>query len=76
MLTFSYPLLSAGRPSLENGPIRTDHDEEMIPTKKFPLKDTTKASIKTMKIFSLLNTDLSNWNDSSLIKRMIVFFHV
>ena len=26
-----------------------------------------------MEIFSLLNTDLVNWNDSSLIKRIIVF---
>ena len=29
-----------------------------------------------MEIFSLLNTDLGNWNEWSLIKRMIVFFHV
>ena len=26
-----------------------------------------------METSSLLNTDLANWNDSSLIKRMIVF---
>ena len=30
-------------------------------------------SIKTTEISSLLNTDLGNWNDSSLIKRIIFF---
>ena len=35
--------------------------------KRFLLKDTTKSSIKTMDISSLLNTDFGNLNDSSLI---------
>ena len=34
---------------------------------KILFKNTTKSSIKTMDIFSLLNTDLGNLNDSSLI---------
>ena len=73
ILTFSYALLSAGRPSRKTSAIRTYHDEEKIPRKKFHLQDITKTSIKTMETSSLLNTDLANWNDSSLIKRMIVF---
>ena len=73
ILIFSYTLLSAGRPFRKTSAIRTYRDEEMIPRKKFYLQDTTKTSIKTMEIFSLLNTDLGNWNDSSLIKRMILF---
>ena len=76
ILIFSYTLLSAGRPFRKTSAIRTYRDEEMIPRKKFYLQDTTKTSIKTMEIFSLLNTDLGNWNEWSLIKRMIVFFHV
>ena len=76
ILTFSYTLLSAGRPSKKTSAIRTYNGEEKIPRKKFHLQDTTKTSIKTMEIFSLLNTDLGNWNEWSLIKRMIVFFHV
>ena len=35
--------------------------------KIFHLKDTTKNSIKAMDIYSLLNTDLGNLNDLSLI---------
>ena len=76
ILTFSYTLPSAKRPSRKTRAIRTYHDEEKIPRKKFHLQHTTKTFIKTMEIFSLLNTDLCNWNDSSLIKIMIVFFHV
>ena len=76
ILAFPYTLLSAGRPSRKTSDIRIYHDEEKIPRKKFHLQDTTKTSIKTMEIFSLLNTDLGNWNEWSLIKRMIVFFHV
>ena len=34
--------------------------------KSFHIKDTTKNSIKTMDISSLLNTDLGNLNDLSL----------
>ena len=75
ILIFPYTLLSAGRPSRKTSAIQTYHDEEKIPWKKFRLQDTTKASIKIMEIFTLLNTDLGNWNDSSLIKRMIVFFY-
>ena len=37
------------------------------PKKIFHLKDSTKNSIKAMDISSLLNTDLGNLNDSSLI---------
>ena len=35
--------------------------------KRFHLKDTIKNSIKTMDISNLLNTDLGNINNSSLI---------
>ena len=42
--------------------IPTYHDNS-----KIPFKGTTENSIKTMNISSLLNTDLSNLNDSSLI---------
>ena len=35
--------------------------------KRFHLKDTTKNFIKSVDISSLLNTDLSNLNDSSLM---------
>ena len=35
--------------------------------KRFHLKDTTKNRIKTMDVSNLLNTDLGNLNDSSLI---------
>ena len=68
-----YILLSTERPSRKANVIRTFHNEEQIPRKKINLKDTTKTSIKTTEISSLLNTDLGNWNDSSLIKRIIVF---
>ena len=60
ILTFSYTLLSAGRPSRKTSATRTYHDEEKIPRKKFHLQDTTKTSIKTMETSSLLNTDLGN----------------
>ena len=35
--------------------------------KKLHLHNTTNSSIKTMDVSSLLNTDLGNLNDSSLI---------
>ena len=54
ILTFSNTLLSAGIPSRKTSVIRTYHDEEKIPRKKFNFQDTTKISIKTMEIFSLL----------------------
>ena len=54
ILTFSNTLLSAGIPSRKTSGIRTYHDEEKIPRKKFNFQDTTKISIKTMEIFSLL----------------------
>ena len=66
ILTFSYTLLSVGRPSRKTSAIRAYHDEEKIPRKRFHLQDTTKTSIKTMEISSLLNTDLGNWNELDL----------
>ena len=61
ILTFSYTLLSVRRPSRKTT-IPTYHGNSK---KRFHLKDTTKSS--TMDISSLLNTDLGNLNDSSLI---------
>ena len=67
VLTFSYTLLSVGTPSRKTSAIRVYDDEEKITRKILHLQDTTKTSIKTMEISSLLNTDLGNWNDSSFI---------
>ena len=43
ILTFSYILLGAERPSRKTSAIRTYHEEGMIPRKKFHLQDTTKT---------------------------------
>ena len=49
ILTFSYTLLSPGRPSRKTSAIRTYHDEEKIPRKKFHLQETTKTPLKPWK---------------------------
>ena len=53
-------------PSTKTSTIPTYLDN---PKKRFHLKDTTKNSIETMEVSSLLNTDLGNINvsDSSMI---------
>ena len=61
ILTFSYTLLSVRRPSRKTT-IPTYPGNSKI---RFHLKGTTKNSIKTMDISSMLNTDLSNLNESS-----------
>ena len=53
-------LLSVGRPSRKTSAIRAFPDEEKVPMKRFHLQDTTKTTITTMEIYSLLNTDLGN----------------
>ena len=60
VLTFSYTLLSVGAPSRKTSAIRVYDDEEKITRKILDLQDTTKTSIKTLEISSLLNTDLGN----------------
>ena len=67
ILTFSYTLLSVRRPSRKTSAIWAYHNEEKFPRKRFHLQDTSKTSVKIMEFSSLLNTDLGNWNDSSLI---------
>ena len=58
-----YILLSVRRPSKKTT-TPTYHSNSK---KRFDLKDTNKSSIKTMDVSSMLNTDLGNLNDSSLI---------
>ena len=58
-----YTLLSARQHSRKTT-IPTYHINSK---KRFSLKDTTKSSIKTMDISRLLNIDLVNLNDLSLI---------
>ena len=47
--------------------LSTIHTYHSNSKKRFHCKDDMKNSIKTMDISSLLNTDLGNLNDSSLI---------
>ena len=49
ILTFSYALLSAERPSRKTSAIRTYHDKEKIQRKKFHSQDTTKTPLKPWK---------------------------
>ena len=58
--SFSFTLLSVRTPFRKTSAILTYNDNLR---KRFHLKDSTK----TLEISSLLNTDLGNLNDSSLI---------
>ena len=64
IFTFSCASLSVRRPSRKTTVVLFPLGNS---TKRFHLKDPTKNSIKTVHISSLLNTDLGDLNDSSLI---------